>query len=1015
MTDADKIHGPGTAEYLIDQLGDADSLRAISQVMNLAFKARKSLGDRVSFSIASRGLANAFDHKYAKVHETSSFIIRNVFPWCLLQNAETEQVGLRKQLKAWIYSFDFEYTDKLRATLQDNLIQRIWRKPTRSLLFLVSSIGYRSPELASFVLGLSSGRGKLADDACITLISLGVDPPLKDRILDRAKKQISRSRLTKFARIVVQELADDSSSMLPVNLLIAAEDSLRKNVISDFDFALAVSAAGQAVDRLSESSVAHELIWKVLQYHPNVVSMSSDYLKCCATDQVVFDTVEKFITTPIDSGTSHLSYILLSRLGELTKPKHLAAWQEISGRTFRSRLRHFSLTDTGSEGQYMTTEARLKNEAIETLLSLGEIPSPDDAQKILLDEKSDEVALDSSRSLCCFKLDGVTPKLIRYVSKNKTFDDDRKENGALLRQIAIVEVLESCCNLEAVKTLVNLGRIGDRPVLRTTVDAIVNVVLALPVQDQREAMTYLASASVNSDEVWHRNAARSAFSALSRFTTFDERDCNVLWQIASEENQEFFLRLKAMSALAFVPQTHITFCRDSIVNIAREQGLNDLGFPAWEVIVRQKWLTEELEDALCKLIGIAGYAGIVEADQTSPTKSLLIGLLYERNESKYSPAVTEVLSSAKLHAVYPLIASIAFHGSSCSCEVLTSLANRVRESNNEMHADTELFSILATVSPATLLQLCDHSEITSWMVEARIALAEEVRGLANKNKEWIGAATNALTSMALDAAYQVRRAAYRGLSEIASDHFIRFCIVLSTDESVELRKRAAEAVGWLPSSIESEDITSLGLSWDREPEVREVIKGKLIERRQRQWAKDYLERVLESRNQGNEAISKSYCFSRAVAKIGDDEVIKRLESTIRNEILPPNVRKWLEKIKRETERQWRQATKDFPEPWSHETGTLETKSCVIRVQDGSEYEGQVTLWRHQSQNISEPSKWGGSVQLYTSGAAKIIFQEEPQLIVEGRKAKRIFVSSAGGNLFGGIHLRFLGNESYPVD
>ncbi len=63
----------------------------------------------------------------------------------------------------------------------------------------------------------------------------------------------------------------------------------------------------------------------------------------------------------------------------------------------------------------------------------------------------------------------------------------------------------------------------------------------------------------------------------------------------------------------------------------------------------------------------------------------------------------------------------------------------------------------------------------------------------------------------------------------------------------------------------------------------------MLARRERHWADEYLNRVLAATSSGDRGILNSYRYGRALARIGDDESAKRIETFLATQKMRPNV------------------------------------------------------------------------------------------------------------------------------
>ena len=518
--------------------------------------------------------------------------------------------------------------------------------------------------------------------------------------------------------------------------------------------------------------------------------------------------------------------------------------------------------------------------------------------------------------------------------------------------MAIVESISASANRAALEAILRIGRINDRHVLRSTVDAIVTLSCDLYDQGDTTVIDTLLEAGSDGGQRHHVLAARSAFCIIASTERVTDEQRVALLSYVSDESMDSYGRCQAVEAIGLSKIILTPELLMRITDLTSDRDDADIRFRAWEVLIRRKLISEEQEAKLFSQLQIVaeGDEPLHFADPTAvhSWQTFLLGLLYRWDEPRFSHAVSEVILSAKLDTIYQLTSVLFFHEDSCGDNVKSALAERINTTNTCWHADTELFKVLARICPSGLLEMCFSDEVRSWRVEARASLVEAVREHGNVSHPYINDAIDALLAMIMDPAYQVRRSVYRAISELDERILPIFCKSWLNDDDLELRKRTAEAVAWLSAEYTDDEIDSWGLSWDCEPAVRRTYGEKLLERRTRSWAEEYLDRVLKCcRNKqqvSNEEISRHCPYAIALTKIGDDEVIHYLRNAART-TTQSNLCNWLERIATETEKHWWEKTSKWPEPWSHEKGYLEVVEGRIRCSDGSEFIGDVSLWR----------------------------------------------------------------------
>ena len=190
---------------------------------------------------------------------------------------------------------------------------------------------------------------------------------------------------------------------------------------------------------------------------------------------------------------------------------------------------------------------------------------------------------------------------------------------------------------------------------------------------------------------------------------------------------------------------------------------------------------------------------------------------------------------------------------------------------------------------------------------------------------------------------------------------------------------------------------------DPEPTVRQAYKRCDRERRERKWAEIYVNRIMAvGDDRGIEAIWR---YGRALAAVGDDQILERLERHRKNADLPPALRHWLTRITKKLRKRWDEVTRRWPEPWFARRGRLEEVEGVVVQAGGAEIPFRGWLWLVIKSDPTAISSWGGWAMqggLWTGRA---------MLKINGRMPAEILISQV--NAPNGATY-FSGNEPYPA-
>jgi hypothetical protein len=229
-------------------------------------------------------------------------------------------------------------------------------------------------------------------------------------------------------------------------------------------------------------------------------------------------------------------------------------------------------------------------------------------------------------------------------------------------------------------------------------------------------------------------------------------------------------------------------------------------------------------------------------------------------------------------------------------------------------------------------------------------------------------------------------------------------------DSEDLRRRAAEGIGW----IDHDRTTSFDhplleiLKSDTEPLVREAALSSLAESRERYWANTYLECLLDC-GSNNDDILSAFKYGEALSRMGDDGHRKKLQERLSKDDLPPNVRHWYRLIVKEIDDRWKDVTRNWPEPWLSFEGRGEELDGNLTDETGRSYKAHFSLWKPSGDTPMEPEQWHGAFMLINPSEHPSPFHEDFSIVIPGRSVAKAFVERAE---FGGVSF-FIGTGRYP--
>ncbi len=352
----------------------------------------------------------------------------------------------------------------------------------------------------------------------------------------------------------------------------------------------------------------------------------------------------------------------------------------------------------------------------------------------------------------------------------------------------------------------------------------------------------------------------------------------------------------------------------------------------------------------------------------------MIGTLYRHDPLNMAPAVATLLKEANMFNLPSLLWMLnSVHSKETTTpplpnEVSAALLTRLERPQAAMFAvPSELFNTCARLLPDALAVQMWQSHWGSWTPQGRTALAEALSlGTYTTETARVGARRNLLQLMS-DAQYSVRRAAYRSMALIDLHLLYLLSGAWLAAPSMELRRRAAEALSWLSEtqSPEKEIRVKLleRLATDPDLQIREVVLRSEKEQRERTWMNTYLARIRSTYGKGNQFLLRSWRYAHALTKLGDDTVIAQLQADLSTRKLDLHERHWLRWIISKTQESWKKTNDQWPSAWYTWNGDVIYEQGQFTTSGGTVYTGKCCLYCLSKSTVVEEANWGGAFRL----------------------------------------------------
>ncbi|MFT5524179.1 MAG: hypothetical protein ACI9HK_002130 [Pirellulaceae bacterium] len=819
------------------------------------------------------------------------------------------------------------------------------------------------------------------------MVGLGVPASRVDSLLDIVVSKLQANQMTRGCIHAVQELPGPARTELATEVLRVAETLDEENM----DFSLAFSVASKVAERSPENYELHKDIWKVFSRHWRTIRMTPNYASSCDVADTVAFHISRLLADNNASDKESGAYILLSRLSELVKANQLAGWSDSVSEKFVAKLQRLATLDTKIEGRFGTITLRLKQEAWETALVAGVQQVDQWIDAAVLDETNAGAAHSVSEIAACIRPSELSDRLLDALRQES-------DEADWTQHLGMTDLARSCSNRQSFDALLNFGLTKNGNVLLSTVHAITDCALTRIREGDTDVVEKVLAQTDPSREHRHRVAAIDVFCDLAMEGLVFDNDLTRLWGFALDENLDEFSRFHAFEAIG---QSDIEINperRDQLVEFALNGG--ELGWRSCAVLVKRELATIEDEWLREKLRLSRSDHGVELADEREIAvwQAYLIGWMFRRQPDIFAPAVAQVISVHSDQSLYQIFHAFEHLDRGCPFNVVVSLVMRVIKSNSSGHTNLDLIRMLRRISPSQLLALVKARDWPNWMPVAKATLCEMVEATASNFPEHRNDGIALLHDFVRDASFQVRRSAYRGLANVSPEQLYDLAVRWSRTGDVELRKRGAESVAWLPRDVyPDQEILRIGFGWDEEPSVRDSFKGSVERRRQLQLSRQYLKTLLQGCLKSN-GVLETYRFARALEQIGDDETAAKIDDFIESQRpMIANIGHYLKKTAKAIRKNWKKETEKWPEPWSHETGIVETVKGQLLVPGKEPIDAVFTLQCRHRNSPSELGEWSATaVADRTPGMIGFDLPDEPVVLhLENRGDANAYVFGLG--------------------
>ncbi|WP_417735237.1 hypothetical protein [Rosistilla oblonga] len=928
------------------------------------------------------------------------------------------QYELRRTLKKVMRQIEVSERWHLLRELEDELCGRLLKEPTDTVFATVSTIGMRTDAFTDALWRVARSGAAMAESAICTIIDLGV--PTVEKGGDRNQRSelitLGRTKLKndefQAVKHIVWYLCGPDGMDLVLDALAKAEGIEDRAFHVDMIF----SGAAHAIDRCDVSSPFHQQVWDVFRRNKATINMNASFAFGCQSPEPIRDYLDWLVEDSSEGNHDIQFSVTKSRISELFKPQHLDGFDLVDANRIVPALKQIAIKDSGITGRLVTPSLDAKTSSIQWLQCLGVEDFDDLSTSIILKETNPYVAHRVAELLSASAQSRFAQVLCEQIESAAELDVDDNEN--FFRQSAAIQLAHASETRKAFCAMTKFGYLHRGNVLLSVIDALSDLAIArLSAGDQDVYELILGMNSKNAPQ-HHREAGVATLCRLVSNGDVDSNVANRLWEFVDDQTLDAFSRASCLVVLG----SPGVAADDQQLQWLREKAFSsdfDQQPDAFEGLLLRNGISIGEYSQAAEFLGCTytdGKFQTKEPGEVSAWQAHMLAHLYRAEPNRAVGAIESILGFASSESVHQITWAIEERGSNQPATVVEQLRNRVLLSNTRGRADTDLIRTLGVVSSDLITEIILSGAWCNWLEPGRLALVENARLSEEGDLVSSETAREIYAAFISDPSFQVRRAAYRQFARLNPGAFALYLEVLSTSTEPELLSRAAEGIRWLPSNQFDDDfIRGAGLDSHPLPEIREIAKDAIIERRNREWCDHYIGEI-EAAVRDNRLAAREFRLGLAIETIGDDETLERLGLMMTESVVKPRIRFWLKGLRKAVEKQWKKTLGQSAKPWSFLRGSVQMLEGKLYLGElDKEFAATVHLWKHERKSLSEKYSWGGILEPLAGTAADFFELSEAELRFPDRQSCQIHVSGSTWSSSHNVRLSFFSNSPWPEE
>jgi len=993
----------------------------LQELDNLAQDGELSISDTYDLRVYAFRALREFTNDNPDAGE--ELIFGQLLPYCTesIASTTTELRTIISHYRECLVEWLNQYSGLKRITLRDKVLDQLYLKLNETqpegTCFTISAIGFRRQDIINALWEVSERYdNETGDIAIATIAGLGILDQDRSHFLSCLHERIARRCNVRLLG-ALRHLADLES------IKAIYEHCLESNSLDSFTQSLALTALTDIADTRYLNTELQDCIWQkildLVNTDPDTfmadLILNRSIASRCNSERVVPNILEWLSLENKDPEKAiHHRWLWNQRLEECMRPNQLKGWRDETDVSPLPLLKHDACQNTQHQGRSSTKEMWYKESAWDTLLLLGCFDVLTWFEECVTTEDNPFMRQKICNLLACFKLHPLPKTVLNWVTE--PYDEpEGGVSGEWAARIGATQIACSAASEEAFNSLLNFGLTFNGTVLQRSVDALVEVSLALIRKGITSVIEQLVETATSKERKPNRLAAMGALEVIATKDLLPDKHVSRLVCLLTDEEREPYERSIAVAILGYqqmdIPPDILQFLQ----SWARER--NDrLGQRSLETLARCGNLLAQSELVKNRL----GLYQTKDDWNFSPEKKLInwgafiIGVLYMKQPVKFTSAVATLIETQSWHSAVQIIQQLKqIHGKSdhlpLPAEIKHALIERTKRHQKLTSAEIGIFSTLAELAPDAIAMESWENTWEDWLPDAKVALADALGEAVFANPISQEKAISLLLILMKSSIYAVRRSAYRSVAKISPITLQTICMAWAQESPLDLRQRAAEAISWIPVEGSGQDAFKdlyYQLKTDQEKIIRQTSYRAWNERRERIWAQDYLSRVLAVQSDANQEVLSNWRYGKALSQLGDDECIKRLRSNLNTQIHPPHIKHWYRLLIEDLDKRWRKVTQKWPDPWTSWKGAIEEGIGIVITQNGERITVHYSIWQQPASTPLKKHLWGGAVwseDCLLSADDKFTLKLE-----DGRRGKAVSTSIA----FRSVHFEGVGH--YPA-